>query len=93
MPGFAIENPKYLDPAQDADSLMGMILELASEITVLRDRQAVTETLLAERTSLSRSEIDNYLPGADLQAELEVSGRAFTQRLIDAARAAGATLP
>lgn len=93
MPGFAIENPTYLDPAQDTDSLMSMILELASEVTVLRDRLAVTETLLAECTGLSRSEIDNHLPGADLQAELEASGRAFTQRLIDAARSAGATLP
>ena len=93
MPGFAVENAKYLDPAQDMDALMGMILELASEVSVLRDRQAVTETLLAELTGLRREDIDAALPGPELQAELEEAGKAFTARLIAAARGAGATLP
>ncbi|MER2134971.1 MAG: hypothetical protein ABS910_09895 [Arthrobacter sp.] len=93
MPGFAVENAKYLDPAQDMDALMGMILELASEVSVLRDRQAVTETLLAGLTGLRREDIDAALPGPELQAELEEAGKAFTSRLIAAACGAGATLP
>ncbi|GAB3273756.1 hypothetical protein [Kineosporia babensis] len=69
---------------EDIDGMMRMMLELASEVWVLRDRFSVLEALLAERGTLSAADLDAYQPGADLAQHLDGERAAFVRRLLDA---------
>lgn len=86
MPGFALDSPRYLDPAQDTDSLMRMILELASEVWVQRDRLEVIEHFLDERGQVTRADIDEYVPTDDVKGALAAGRRQFVERLLSAAQ-------
>jgi hypothetical protein len=85
MPGFALDSPRYLDPALDTDSLMRMILELASEVWVQRDRLEIIEQLLDEHGQVSRAEIDGYVPTDSVKEALAAGRRQFIDRLLSAA--------
>jgi len=85
MPGFAIDkNTVGLDAQQDIDGLLHMILELASEISVLSDRVAVLTTLLGESGSVGDEQIDRYVPEGALAERLSTDKRRLTQRLVAA---------
>jgi hypothetical protein len=86
MPGFAIDSPRYLDPVKDTDSVMRMVLELASEVWVLRDRLEIVEHLLDERGQVSRADIDGYEPDDSVAAELAAGRQQFIARLLAAAQ-------
>jgi hypothetical protein len=74
----------HLQTPEDLDGMMRMLLELASEVWVMRDRFAVLETVLAERGTLSAGDLDTYQPGADLTQFLDQERAAFTRRLLNA---------
>jgi len=85
MPGFAKDkNSIGLDPEQDINGLLHMILELASEVSVLSDRLSVLTALLGESGSVSDEQIDRYVPEGELAEKLSADKRRLTQRLIAA---------
>ncbi|MFI0350817.1 hypothetical protein [Actinomadura sp. 9N407] len=84
MPGSAAERPVYLDRPEHLDGLFSALMEVASEVWVLRDRFAVLEELLDERGSITREDIDAYEPGPDLAERLAAGRRAFLDRLLSA---------
>jgi len=79
------ESMKHLQAPDDLDGVVRMVLELASEVWVLRDRFAVLETVLAERGTLSAADLDDFQPGAPLSAALDTERAVFVRRLLDAA--------
>lgn len=86
MPGFALDSPRYLDPAQDSDSILRMLLELASEVWVLRDRLTLVERTLDAKGYLVRADLDSAEPDKDAAAELATDRERFVQRLVASAR-------
>lgn len=85
MPGFAKEkNSVGLDPEQDVDGLLHMLLELASEVSVLSDRVTVLTALLGEAGVVSDDQIDRHVPQGELAEKLATDKRRLTQRLIAA---------
>jgi len=63
---------------QNVDDLGRMLLALLSEVWIMRDRMAITEHLLFEKTGISSADIDDYLPTPDFAAKLE----ALRQRVV-----------
>ncbi|MGI5330614.1 hypothetical protein [Actinomadura nitritigenes] len=84
MPGFAADRPVYLDGTVAMDGLFNALMEVASEMWVLRDRFAALEELLAERGSVTRADLDAHQPGPDAAARLAAERRAFLERLLEA---------
>lgn len=89
MPGFAAENPVHLERSQHLDGVFHALMEVASELWVLRDRFTVLEELLAERGSVTREDLDLFQPGPELSARLAADRRAFLERVMEAAAAGG----
>jgi hypothetical protein len=87
MPGFAREDVVYFTGAGDTDALMRMMLELASEMWVLRDRLTVIEhTLAGQGTDLSA--VDQPVTDPELARLLAEQRSLLTERLMAAAGAA-----
>ncbi len=60
--------PYYFDePA--VDRLLAMILALASEVSVSRDRQDTLERLISDKGLLSQNEIEDFQPTKEILAE------------------------
>ncbi|GLY29638.1 hypothetical protein [Kineosporia sp. NBRC 101731] len=74
----------HLKAPEDMDGMMRMLLEVASEVWVMRDRFAVLEALLAERGTLSAGDLDRYQPGSTLAELLDRERAGFVRRLLDA---------
>jgi len=79
-----LPRPNHLQAPEDLDGMMRMLLELASEVWVMRDRFTVLETVLAERGALTAGDLDTYQPDASLAQFLDTERAAFTRRLLDA---------
>ena len=47
------------------DQMIAVILRLAMEISVLRDRLSTHETLLARQGALRRDDVERFVPGAE----------------------------
>lgn len=89
MPGFANDDPVYLTRPQHTDALFAMVMEVASEMWVMRDRLAVIERLLAERGAVTAEDIETAQPeGADAQ-KLARERERFVTRLFEAAARTG----
>ena len=74
------EQTFFDDPA--LDRAMGVVMALASEVWVLRDRLAAIEERLAERGVLDIAELDAE-PGDDERARRMVERDAFVQHLME----------
>ncbi|TDC47070.1 hypothetical protein E1281_26810 [Actinomadura sp. KC345] len=88
MPGFAADDPVYLDGNVPMDALFNALMEVASEVWVLRDRFAVLEELLDERGSITRADIDLHQPGPATRERLAEERRIFLERLLESVAAA-----
>lgn len=77
----AIRRP-ILGPDQ-LDDLARTVLALAREVWVLRDRQRITELVLAERGIAIAEAIDAYRPDAETQRMLDAERAAFVQGLLE----------
>lgn len=75
------EQTFFRDPA--LDRAVGMIMTLASELYVLRDRQRALETLLERQDILSRAALDAYRPDADEAEAIAKDRDAFVACLMD----------
>ncbi|MBE1536559.1 hypothetical protein [Actinomadura algeriensis] len=88
MPGFAVDHPVYLDGSVPMDGLFNALMEVASEVWVLRDRLGVVEELLRERGTVTREDIELYRPGPELTDRLAADRRMFLERIMEAVAAA-----
>jgi hypothetical protein len=77
--------PNRLDPIEGSraldEQLMGMIVALASEVTVLRARLDAAERLLVDSGSLTAGAVDEYVPDEAAQKEREALRRATMSKV------------
>ncbi|GAB2863410.1 hypothetical protein GCM10022221_74190 [Actinocorallia aurea] len=89
MPGFAADDPVYLNRPEHLDGLFNALMEVCSELWVMRDRFTVLEHLLAERGSVTAADLDSFQPEGELAARLDADRRAFLGRVLEAAASGG----
>ena len=75
--------PAYLG-SDRLDDIARMLTEVASELWILKDRNMVLETLLAEAGVLTPASIDAYNPDAETAARIAAERSAFTNRILSA---------
>lgn len=69
----------FADPS--ADQLLTFILELTTEVGVMRERLDTVERLLETRGSVSKADIEAYQPNAKVEAERVAWREAFLKRV------------
>jgi hypothetical protein len=72
---------RLLGPDQ-VDDLARAVLMLAREVWVLRDRQRILETVLAERGIDVVEAVERHQPGPELQQKLDAERREFVRGLL-----------
>lgn len=70
----------FADPA--LDQMMSFILELTTEVAVLRERQDTIERLLDDRGNITRDDIERYRPNDDVEAERSSWREAYLERVL-----------
>lgn len=70
----------FNDPA--LDQMMTFILELTTEVAVLRERQDTVERLLDERGSVTRDDIERFRPDEEGETERVQWREEFLQRVL-----------
>jgi hypothetical protein len=74
------KRPNFFDdPA--VDQLLGIVLGLTQEISVLRDRVDTIERVMDDKGSVSRADIESYVPDAEAQAERAQVRAEYLQRV------------
>ena len=75
------KRPRYFsDPA--TDRLLGMLMSLIGEVSVLRDRLDSVERLIEAGGLFKRDDIDNFLPDSEAEAEREDTRRRYVARVM-----------
>lgn len=74
--------PYLKDPL--LDNTNRMLLEVLSELWILRDRFAVLEHLLEKKGTVSKDEIENFVPDAEFSARLEKLRKLMIENVIGA---------
>ncbi len=69
------------DPA--LDRAVAMIMALAAELSVAKDRAAILEHLLIENGYLDRDAIDDFAPPPELEQKMRTEREAFIQGLME----------
>ena len=69
-------------PDPNVDRMLGVVLELAAEVYVLRDRLRTVELALARRGGLDRDELDRYEPTEVERAERLAERDALIARIL-----------
>ena len=59
------QRPTFFDDP-DTDKLVSMLMGLAGEVSVMRDRMDTVERLLGEKGLITQSDIDNFEPSEDV---------------------------
>lgn len=75
------EQTFFADPA--IDRMMGVMMALAGEVYVLRDRVKCLETLLVKGGALAEGALDAYKPSAEQAREMAADRDAFVGHLMD----------
>ena len=70
----------FRDPA--VDRMLGVVMELAGELYVVRDRLRTLEMLLEQRGTLSVADLDTYRPSTEEQSRRLAERDAFIQRIL-----------
>lgn len=65
-----------------------MLMALVSEVWVMRDRQIVTEYLLETKGSVTREELDEFVPSDELAAQITAERERFARLIAGAPVAA-----
>ena len=79
------KRPKYLGP-EASDNLLAMIMVLAEELAVTRERADTLERLLEDNGILKREDIENYTPNSDIGLERQLRNAEFSSRLLRSVR-------
>lgn len=75
------KRPQFFDdPA--IDQVMTFVVELATELAVVRTRLDTVERLLDEHGSVTRAAIDAYEPGPDVEAERDAWLAGYFRRVL-----------
>ena len=69
-------------PDPNVDRVLGVVMELAAEVYVLRDRLHTLETLLARSGTVFPAELDAYEPNADDRAQRLAARDALIARIL-----------
>lgn len=69
-------------PDPNVDRVLGVVMELAGEIYVLRDRLRTLEMLLEQHGALSRAHLDAYQLSAEERSTRLAERDAFIQRIL-----------
>lgn len=77
----------YLGPESVTD-VGRMLLALMSEVWIMRDRQMITEHLLAEKGLLTSEEIDRFVVPPELASRIEAERDRFARLILSAPLAA-----
>lgn len=64
------------------DRMMKVMMSLAQELYETKDRLGVIERLLESRGTLSRADIEAYVPDANAQREIIAARDAYIERLL-----------
>ncbi len=59
-----------------------VVLALARELWVVRDRVCIMESLLTTQGTLSKDAIDKFQPGTEQQAQLDRDCESFVAKLV-----------
>lgn len=70
----------FEDPT--SDKLLSIVMALAGEVSVLRDRIDTLERLGAERSGVGASDVEAYQPNAAVRAERDAWREDFLNRLL-----------
>ena len=70
---------QFEDPAMDI--LLGIVVSLANEVYVLRDRLRIIEKMLEAKGTISRADVEAYKPTPDEEEEIRKDNDAFIARL------------
>jgi hypothetical protein len=76
--------PRRILAPEQVDDLAEALLVLARELWVVRDRQIVTELVLAERGIDISAAVDRYEPSAEVQDRLDAERDRMVERLAQA---------
>lgn len=79
------KRPKYLGE-DSTDHLLSMIMVLAEEMAVMRERNDTLERLLETHSVLERHEIDSFVPSTDEGIERQLKHSEFITRLMRSVR-------
>lgn len=75
------KRPEFFDdPA--VDRLYSLVLALAAEVSVLRDRNDTLERLLEKGGAISREDIESFVPGKQEAEERGLSTKAYMARIM-----------
>ena len=75
------KRPRYFsDPA--TDRLLGILMSLIGEVSVLRDRLDSVERLIEKGGLFTREDIDQFLPDAEAEAQREDTRRRYVARVM-----------
>jgi hypothetical protein len=75
------KRPNYLNTPSE-DRLLSIIMALAGEVGVMRERLDTLERLLETNGTLSRADIEKYHPDRDAQYERGLLQREFIARIL-----------
>jgi hypothetical protein len=70
----------FRDPA--VDRILGVVMELAGELYVVRDRLRTLETLLEQRGTVSVADLESYRPSPEELSRRLAERDALIQRLL-----------
>lgn len=79
------KRPKYLDESAN-DHLLSMIMVLAEELAVTRERADTLERLLESSGIIERDQIQNFVPDKEAGLERQIQNSEFVTRLIRSIR-------
>jgi hypothetical protein len=79
-PTSSAKRPVYFDPV--VDKLLSMIVTLAGELSVVRDRLDTVERLIEKHKLFPREEIEQFVVSDDIHAARAQSRGAFIERVL-----------
>lgn len=79
------KRPKYLDE-NATDHLLAMVMVLAEELAVTRERADTLERLLEAQGVITRGAIETYIPDSHTGAQRQVKHSEFISRLLRSLR-------
>jgi len=79
------KRPKYVG-AESNDHLLSMIMVLAEELAVARERADTLERLLEAQGVLKREKIEHFTPSQEVGLERQIKHSEFTSRLLRSLR-------
>lgn len=70
--------------AINVDDIGRMLMALAQEVWIMRDRMAITEKLLEEKTGIGPAAIESYVCNAETKAQIERIRDNFAAKVVGA---------